>query len=119
MFLTRKILTRRGETENRTPQNGESGNDGSHVEHHHQSENPRHQHKPNEKCHRSAEHESHRNPQKQRREPCRRYLSQRRRSPGRRVRHERRRAEEVEDQSRQLAENPRLLILLSSHGVHF
>ena len=63
-----------GVTKKRVTQHGNRGDDPSYIENHDRTQNLWHQQKPNEENHQSTKHQSQRNPQHQRREPCQCYL---------------------------------------------
>lgn len=106
--------------QDRPPQTRQIRNQPDKVEDHRQPKNPRHQNKSDHERHRPTQHQSQRNPEQERGEPRRgdlRRPSSRRRRRRRRRRsrygdgERRRRAEEAEEESGELVENPRLLIL--------
>ena len=63
-----------GVTKKRVTQHGNRGDDPSYIENHDRTQNLWHQQKPNKENHQSTKHQSQRNPQHQRREPCQCYL---------------------------------------------
>ena len=63
-----------GVTKKRVTQHGNRGDDPGYIENHDRTQNLWHQQKPNKENHQSTKHQSQRNPQHQRREPCQCYL---------------------------------------------
>lgn len=68
-------------TQDGSPNHRNAGNNPHKIQKHNQSENPRHQHKPKEKSHRSTQHQRQRDPEKQGGEGRRRHVLKRQTIP--------------------------------------